>query len=74
MLAESSLDEEAFAFSESSTMDVKAFDESILSQGHCCMIIEGTVVNFYVKHYTYDVYSDKFEENGILHGMTDTIV
>lgn len=38
------------------------------------MIIEGTVVDLYVKHYTYDVYSDKFEENGILHGRTDAIV
>ena len=74
MLSDGSLNEEVLAFSESSTMDVKAFDESILSQDHCCMIIEGTVVNLYVKHYTYDVYSDKFEENGILHGMTNTIV
>ena len=74
MLADGSLNEEVLAFSESSAMDVKAFDESMLSQDHCCMIIEGTVVNLYVKHYTYDVYSDKFEENGILHGMTNTIV
>ena len=74
MLPEGSLNEEVLAFSGSSTMDVKAFDESVLSQDHCCMIIEGTVVNLYVKHYTYDVYSDKFEENGILHGMTNTIV
>ena len=73
-LADGALDEETLAFSESSMMDVKAFDESMLSQDHCCMIIEGAVVNLYVKHYTYDVYSDKFEENGILHGRTDTIV
>ena len=74
MLADGSLDEEALAFSESSVMDVKAFDETLLSQDHCCMIIEGVVVNLYVKNYTYDIYSDKFEENGILHGMTNTIV
>ena len=74
MLADGVLDEEALAFSESSMMDVKAFDESTLSQDHCCMIIEGSIVNLYVKHYTYDVYSDKFEKNGILHGRTDTIV
>ena len=73
-LADGRLDEEALAFSESSVMDVKAFDESMLSQDHCCMIVEGTVVDLYVKHYTYDVYSDKFEENGILHGMTNTII
>ena len=73
-LADGALDEEALAFSESSTMDVKAFDESMLSQDNCCMIMEGTVVDLYVKHYTYDIYSDKFEENGILYGITNTIV
>ncbi len=75
MLTDSVLNEEALAlFSSSSLMDIKEFDESTLSQDHCCMIIEGTVVNLYVKHYTYDIYSDKFEENGILHGKTDTVV
>lgn len=74
MLADSVLNEEALAFSSSVMFSVKAFDESMLSQDHCCMIIEGTVVNLYVKHYTYDIYSDKFEGNGILHGRTDTIV
>ncbi len=73
-LADSVLDEEMLALFKSNTLDVKAFDESMLSQDHCCMIIEGTVVNLYVKQYNYDVYSDKFEENGILHGRTDTLV
>lgn len=73
-LAEGSLDEEALSLSESSMMDIKEFDESMLSQDSCCMIIEGTVTNLYVKHYFYDVYDDKFEENGILHGRTDTVV
>ena len=71
---DSVLNEEALAVAGSSMMDITSFDESTLSQSRCCMIIEGTVVNLYVKHYTYDIYSDKFEENGILHGMTDTIV
>lgn len=75
MLADSVSNEEALTlFSSSAMIDITEFDESTLSQGHCCMIIEGTVVNLYVKHYTYDIYSDKFEENGILHGKTDTIV
>lgn len=73
-LAEGSLNEEALGLSESSMMDIKEFDESMLSQDSCCMIIEGTVTNLYVKHYSYDVYDDKFEENGILHGRTDTVV
>lgn len=74
MLAEGELDEDALGLSESSMMDIKEFDESTLSQDSCCMIVEGTVTNLYVKHYFYDVYSDKFEENGILHGRTDTVV
>ncbi len=75
MLADSVSNEEALTlFSSSAMIDITEFDESTLSQGHCCMIIEGTVVNLYVKHYTYDIYSDKFEENGILHGKTDTVV
>lgn len=74
MLPDGVLNEEAFAVSESAMMDITSFDESVLSQDHCCMIIEGTVTDIYVKHYTYDIYSDKFEENGILHGKTDTIV
>ncbi len=74
MLADGVLNEEALAFSESAMIDVKEFDESMLSQDRCCMIIEGTVVNLYVKHYMYDIYSDKFEENGILHSMANTVV
>ena len=75
MLADSALNEEALTlFSSSAMVDIAEFDESTLSQNHCCMLIEGTVENLYVKHYTYDIYSDKFEENGVLHSKTDTIV
>lgn len=79
MLANSVLNEEVpdlseSAVSESALLDITSFDESDLSQAPCCMIIEGTVVDLYVKHYNYDIYSDKFEENGILHSCTDTVV
>lgn len=75
MLADSVLNEEVLAlFPSSALMDITEFDESTLSQDHCCMVIEGTVINLYVKHYTFDTYSDKFEENGILHNKTDTVV
>ena len=74
ILADSVLNEEALAVAGSSMMCITSFDESMLSQDHCCMIIEGIVTDLYVKHYAYDIYSDKFEENGILHGRTDTIV
>lgn len=74
MFPAAELNEDLSGFSESSMMDIKEFDETVLSQDHCCMIIEGTVVNLYSKRYNYDIYSDKFEENGILHAMTDTVV
>ena len=73
-LADSILNEEAFAVTGPSMMDITSFDESALLQDNCCMIIEGIVTDLYVKHYSYDIYSDKFEKNGILHGRTDTIV
>lgn len=60
--------------SASASMDIKAFDESCLSQDKCCMILEGTITRLYTKHYTYDIYSDKFEENGVLHSFADTVV
>lgn len=60
--------------SASSLMDIKAFDESCLSQDRCCMILEGTITRLYTKHYTYDIYSDKFEKNGVLHSFADTVV
>jgi len=74
MLPNGETEEAVLGFSDSYMMDITEFDESTLSQDHCCMIVEGTITNLYVKHYTYDVYSDKFEENGILHAMTDTVV
>ncbi len=74
MFANGVLDEETLDLFKSDALDVETFDESTLSQDHCCMIIEGAVIDLYVKHYNYDVYSDKFEENGILHGRTNTIV
>lgn len=66
--------EEALAFSNADMLSITSFDASALSQDNCCMIVEGTVVNLYVKHYSYDIYNDKFEKNGILHSKTDTIV
>ena len=73
MVSESDLNAAALGLSEKS-MDIREFDESMLSQDKCCMIIEGTIIDCYVKQYAYDVYSDKFEENGILHGRTNTVV
>lgn len=74
MLAAGELNEEALALSDKSTIDVLAFDEAMLSQDECSMIIEGTVVNLYVKHYDFDVYYDKFDESDVMHLETDTVV
>lgn len=74
MLSNSVLNEEVLACSESAVLDIISFDESALALDNCCMIIEGTVTDVYVKHYTFDTYSDKFEENGILHNMENTVV
>lgn len=57
-----------------SQMSIVAFDESFLKEDGCCMIIEGTVKNIYPKKYKYDVSNDKFEEDGVLHNYTETVV
>ncbi|MGN1138563.1 MAG: hypothetical protein ACI4RM_03880 [Ruminococcus sp.] len=57
-----------------SQMSIVAFDESFLKEDGCCMIVEGTVKNIYSKKYKYDVRDDKFEENGVLHNYTETVV
>ena len=74
MLADGKLNDAAIALSDKSTVDVLAFDETMLSQDGCSMIIEGTVVNLYVKHYDFDVYYDKFDEGDVMHLETDTVV
>lgn len=73
-LSEGRLNEEALDLSGNASACIVEFNESMLSQQTCCMIVEGTVSNLYVKHYTYDVYDDKFEKNGVLHNVTDTVV
>lgn len=74
MFPDAELNEDLLGLSTSSTAEITAFDESVLSQDYCRMIIEGTVVNLYSKRYDYDFYSDKFGKNDILHAMTNTVV
>lgn len=54
------------------SMDIAAFDESMMANASA--LVEGTVTAVYVKDYLYDIPSDKFEENGVLHGQTRTLV
>lgn len=74
MLADSEINQDALSLSDTSMIDVIAFDEALLSQDSCIMIIEGTVVDLYVKHYEYDVYNDKFDENDTMHSWADTVI
>lgn len=60
--------------SSDSQLSIVAFDESFLKEDGCCMIVEGTVKNIYSKKYKYDVSDNKFEENGVLHNYTETVV
>lgn len=74
MLSDGKANEDALSL-PANTMSIDAmFNESLLSKNDCCMIVEGTVKNVYVKKYNYDIYSDKFEKNGILHSITNTVV
>lgn len=69
-LLEGTPNEDMPDISYSGSSDIDKFSESILIQEKCCMIIEGTVTNQYVKHYYYDV----FENESVLHNVTDTVV
>lgn len=76
-LAEGEWNEEALALAGTSMTDVAAFKEFMVTellQEDGGMIIEGTVVNLYVKHYAFDVYHDKFGPKDVLHCFTDTVV
>lgn len=73
-LPEGSLNKDVLGLSDSASASIAEFSEAMLSQDKCCMIIEGTVTNLCVKHYTYDIYDDKFEKNGVLHCIADTVV
>lgn len=54
------------------SMDIAEFNESMLAQASA--LVEGTVTGSYFKDYSYDLPSDKWEENGVLHGETSTLV
>lgn len=73
-LSEGEFNSDTLELSDNTVTDIAEFNEDMLSQGKCCMIIEGTVTNLYVKHYNFDVYDDKFEKNSELHNVTDTVV
>lgn len=73
-LSEGKFNPDTLDLSDNTVTDIAKFSEDILSQDECCMIVEGTVTNLFVKHYTYDIYDDKLEKNGVLHNVTDTVV
>lgn len=52
--------------------DIAPFDESMLSD--CCAIIEGTITDMYMKHYSYDTYDDKFGKDNIYHHSSQSVV
>lgn len=72
-LPEGRINEEALDLSDNAS-DIAGFSEAELINEKCCMIVEGTVTNLYVKHYTYDIYDNKSETDGILHNRTDSVV
>lgn len=74
MLSDGKVNEDALSLPANNMSIDAMFNESILSENDCCLIVEGTVKNVRVKNYTYDIYSDKFEKNGVLHSITNTVV
>ncbi len=54
--------------------DALPFHEELLKELNCCMIIEGTIKDVRLKTYKYDIKSDKFETNGVLHNTLETVI
>ena len=54
--------------------DIMSFREELLKETDCCMIVEGIITDVRSKTYKYDTKSDKFEENGVLHNTSETVV
>lgn len=52
--------------------DILPFEEDMLSD--CCAILEGTITDMYLKHYSYDTYDDKFGSREIYHNQTSSVV
>ena len=55
-----------------STADILPFDEDMLSKSSA--ILEGTITDMYLKHYTYDTYNDKFGPKELYHNQYSSIV
>lgn len=72
-LPEGRINTEALDLSDNAS-DIAEFSEAELINEKCCMIVECTVTNLYVKHYSYDIYDDKSETSEILHNRTDSVV
>lgn len=57
-----------------SSLDISSFKEELLKEMKCNMIIEGTITDVRSKTYKYDIKSDKFEQNGVLHNTAETVI
>lgn len=54
--------------------DLAGFNESMLSEQNCIAIVEGKITNRYQKEYEYSFSSNKFGEDGVMHGKDSTMV
>lgn len=61
-----------YSASSQSTGDIVAFSEDMLSE--CSAILEGTITDMYLKHYTYDTYDDKFGPKELYHNQSSSVV
>lgn len=67
-------DDNDIDWSITEALSIAKFDEKFLTDSDVSMIIEGTIIDMYKKTYKYDISSDKFEQNGTLHCLKETVV
>lgn len=59
-------------FTGAAAADIVGFDESMLA--NCGGIVEGEITNIYLKEYSYQIFDNKFEDNGVLNARAQTVV
>ena len=60
------------ADNQASAGDILPFSEELLSES--CAIFEGRITDMYLKHYSYDTYSDKFGPREVYHNRCSSVV
>jgi len=58
---------------QSASLDISAFDETMLNSSELAGVVEGEIIDIWVNYYEYATACDKFEPDGQLHHKESTV-